>query len=188
MTMALSRQKRRCGRASGRSGFTLIEIMIVLAIIAIIMSASIPMVWKAMTKDDLARAANDVMEGCKTARDRAILTGAPYEFVISDKGDMNIHAAPQPKPSGPESASGTAAAAPEPTGSLMAGFPRKLGEDVMIQLIDVNFVDHMALPEAHVHFYPNGTSDEFTVVLAWKGAQKTVTLDVVTGLANLLTK
>ena len=54
------------------------------------------------------------------------------------------------------------AAAPIPAGPY-AGFPRKLGEDVMVQMIDVNFISHMERPEARVRFWPNGTSDEFTV-------------------------
>jgi type II secretion system protein H len=181
--MILSRQRRR-------SGFTIIEMMIVLAIIAIMMTASVPMIWKAMAKDDLARAVKDVMEGCKTARERAILNGSPYEFVITKEGDMTIGSVSQAKTPSPDTATEAAEAieAPktQPSGSLMAGFPRKLGQEVAIQLIDVNFVDHMAVHESHVHFYPNGTSDEFTIVLNWKGEQKTVTLDVVTGLPDLL--
>ncbi len=65
--------------------------------------------------------------------------------------------------------------------TLNTGFPRKLGEDVMIQLIDVNFVDHMQADAARVRFHPNGTSDHFTVVMNWKGKQRTVDLDIITG-------
>jgi len=56
-------------------GFTLIEIMIVLAIIMIIMTIGVPSVMRGLTRDDLSRAMNDTIEGCKTARDRAILQG-----------------------------------------------------------------------------------------------------------------
>ena len=54
----------------------------------------------------------------------------------------------------------------------------------MVQLVDVNFVEMMDEPEARVRFYPNGTSDEFTIVYSWHGKQRTVMLDVVTGLAE----
>jgi type II secretion system protein H len=190
MTLARTTRGFRLGviaRQGGRKaeGFTLVELMIVLAIIAIVMTMSVPMIWKAMAKDDLARAVNDVMEGCKLARDRAIISGTPHEFVISAKGDMTIGAAASGRQeSVPLGATGSA----QPTGSLMAGFPRHLGEDVIIQLIGVNNIELMDAPDAHVRFFPNGTSDAFTVVFAWKGAQRTVTLDMVTGLPEELTK
>lgn len=173
------------------SGFTMIEMMIVLAIIAIIMTAGIPTMWRAMQKNDLARAVNDVKEGCKLARDRAILQGIPYEFVMSAAGEMNIApgrirdvnatSGATPAPALTEDIGEEAPKPPEPPSTAMSGFPRKLGEDVMIQLIDVNYQDKMSAEEARVRFHPNGTSDHFTVVLNWKGQQRTVTLDIVTG-------
>jgi prepilin-type N-terminal cleavage/methylation domain-containing protein len=168
-------------RISPSPGFTIIEIMVVIAIIAIVMTTSIPMMWKALQKDDLARAVNDVMEGCKLARDRAILNGATYEFIVTGKGDMSVAPAPQQRPhSGGETPAPSNAS--QPNGSLMAGFPRHLGEEVIIQLIGVNDIELMDEPEAHVRFFPNGTSDSFTIVFMWHGAQRTVTTDIVTGL------
>jgi prepilin-type N-terminal cleavage/methylation domain-containing protein len=184
-----SEGKRPSRPARRNAGFTLIEIMIVVAIIAVVMATSIPMIWKAMSKNELSRAVNDVMEGCKAARDRAILSGKPYEFIVHNRGDLIVAPMPAP-PSGGE----MGGAAPDksvpfqPTGSLMPAFPRKLGEDVIVQLIDVNFVDHMDMPEARVRFFPNGTSDEFTIVLMVKGIQRTVTLDIITALPEELQK
>src|SRR5436190_1678305 len=144
-----------------KTAFTLIEIMIVIAIMAIVMAVGIPSMYRAMQKDELARAMNDTIEGCKMARDRAILQGIPYEFVVkSEGGELNVMPAPQRGPRGEET--GTGASKGDVTGSTYAAFPRKLGEDVMVQLVDVNFNDLMQAPEARVKFYPNGTSDEFT--------------------------
>lgn len=167
----------------------MVEIMIVLAIIAIVMTAGIPSMVRAMQKDDLARAVNDIMEGCKMARDRAILQGIPYEFVVSAGGQLTVNPAkvreiiaeapPEPGTNLEGSDAPRAVAAEPPT--LQSGFPRQLGEDVMIQLIDVNYVDHMEAEAARVRFHPNGISDHFTVVLAWKGKQRTVNLDIITG-------
>ena len=47
------------------------------------------------------------------------------------------------------------------------------------------FQDQMEFPEAHVRFFPNGTSDEFTVILSSATAEQEVTLDVITGLADV---
>jgi prepilin-type N-terminal cleavage/methylation domain-containing protein len=171
-----------------KAGFTLIEIMIVVGIIGIFMTMGVPSLMRSLEKDELSRAIRDTIEGCKTARDRAILQATPWEFIIKIEGDLaqlNVQAAPGEARAG--------AARGGPSGDSLKGspyslFPRKLGDDVMIQLIDVNFVNHMELPEARVRFYPNGTSDEFTVVYALKSGketrQRTVTLDIVTGQAT----
>lgn len=168
--------------------------MIVMAIIAIIMTMGVPSMMRAMEKDDLARAVTDVIEGCKTARDRAILQGMPWAFIVREDGQLTVEALPRERMGrGPE---GEMADAPQESGSSetsttassapYSGFPRQLGEDVMVQLIDVNFMDYMEAPAARVRFFPNGTSDEFTIVLAWKGKQRTVTVDIITGLATEL--
>lgn len=163
-----------------RRGFTLIEIMIVISIVAVITTAGIPLMWRALAKDDLARAVNDVMEGCKAARDRAILSGQTHEFVVKENGALEVAAAPVDPGLG-AGGGNPARAAALPSG-VVAAFPRALAKDVAIQLIDVNFRPQMEMPEARVRFFPNGTSDEFTVVMAAKGKQRTVTLDIVTGL------
>lgn len=175
------------GGRGASHGFTLIEIMVVVAIVSIVMAVGVPMAWKALQRDDLARAIRDTIEGLKTARDRAILQGVPYEFIVrAEDGALDVQPAPAPRAeeepfalaeSKPSTATSASAA-----GSPYDAFPRKLGEDVMVQLIDVNFIDHMQLPEARVRFFPNGTCDEFTVVYAWEGEQRVVTVDIVTGL------
>jgi hypothetical protein len=43
----------------------------------------------------------------------------------------------------------------------------------------------MEFPEARVRFFPNGTCDEFTVILSSATAEQQVSLDVVTGLADV---
>src|SRR5262249_5669578 len=144
------------------------------------MTIGVPSVMRGLTRDDLSRAMNDTVEGCKTARDRAILQGIPYEFVITSGGEMNVNALPPARgeptlPDAPTRSTRTVQAGP------YAGFRRHLGEDVAIQLVDVNFTSRMDDPEARVRFFPNGTCDEFTVVYNWKGKQRTAMADIVTG-------
>ena len=145
---------------------------------------------RAMEKDDLARAVRDVIEGCKTARDRAILQGVPWVFIVKENGQLNVEAAPREvrrvdMESGVEE-TGTAASSTAIPDAPYSGFPRQLGEDVMVQLIDVNFMSYMEAPEARVRFFPNGIADEFTIVMAWKGKQRSVTVDIITGQATEL--
>ena len=191
MRMLRENSRRSAGNARA---FTLIEIMIVMAIVAIIMATGVPSMMRAMEKDELAKAVNDVIEGCKTARDRAILQGVPWVFTVtSETGQLNVEAAPreirrteaEPAASESEETGGAGASSKIPAAPY-SGFPRKLGEDVMVQLIDVNFVSYMDAPEARVRFFPNGIADEFTIVVAFKGKQRSVTVDIVTGQATEL--
>jgi hypothetical protein len=56
-------------------------------------------------------------------------------------------------------------------------------------MIDVNFVEHKELETARVRFHPNGTCDEFTLIVQdpehdqWRK----ITLEVVTALADVTT-
>jgi prepilin-type N-terminal cleavage/methylation domain-containing protein len=173
-----------------RRGFTLIEIMVVIAIVAIVMTAGIPSVYRALQRDDLARAMNDTIEGCKTARDRAILQGIPYEFVVDpENSEFNVVAAPQKARRGESSVTGGGGESKSvSSGAPYAAFPRKFAHEVIIELADVNFVNLMQNAGEHgvarVKFFPNGTSDEFTIVYNFKGKQRTVMLDTVTGIAS----
>jgi prepilin-type N-terminal cleavage/methylation domain-containing protein len=179
----------RARAGSLKDAFTLVEIMVVVAIIGIIMAVGVPSMTRALDRDDRARAIKDTLEGCKTARDRAILQAVPWSFVVRNTGELVVEPVPQEafrgRPQVP-SDEGITETKSKPPESPYSGFPRKLGEDVMVQLVDVNFVDHMEAPEARVRFFPNGTADEFTIVLAWKGKQRTVMVDVVTGYATEL--
>jgi prepilin-type N-terminal cleavage/methylation domain-containing protein len=181
-----------------RRGFTLIEIMIVIGIIAMVMTAGVPMMTRALSKNQLAKAVNDVLEGCKLARDRAILQNTPYDFVIRNRSENDAEilveaakvkdpgvTATATRPVNPMTGSAQPAVAANKgeAGSLLGDFPRKIGADVVIELIYVNMVDHMDAAEARVRFYPNGTADEFTVILAYQGKRRTIKVDIVTGAA-----
>jgi prepilin-type N-terminal cleavage/methylation domain-containing protein len=170
---------------STRRAFTLIEIMIVIAIIAIVASAGVPLMTRAMNKDQLAKAVNDVLEGCKLARDRAILQNRPYDFVIRAKTENQWEMNVEPtkiKDAGTVGAS-TSTGGGKEAPSLIGDFPREFGRDVAFELIYVNLVDVMAASEARVRFYPNGTADEFTVVMNAHGKSRTIKVDIITGAA-----
>jgi type II secretory pathway pseudopilin PulG len=173
--------------------------MIVIGIIALVMTAGIPLMTRAMNKNQLAKAINDTLEGCKLARDRAILQNKPYDFVIRNRteteAEITVEEAREKDPGATPSAmagtsagttaapAGTAAGSGKNPGSLLGDFPRKLGDDVAVELVYVNMIDHMGAPEARVRFFPNGTSDEFMVTFAYQGNRRTVKVDIVTGAA-----
>jgi hypothetical protein len=154
------------------------------------------MMTRALNKDQLAKAVNDVLEGCKLARDRAILQNTEYDFVIRAKSEteweMNVeHGRQRDGAPGISTASAASGAAPGPTsgssykevGSLVGDFPRAFGRDIAFELIYVNLADVMATAEARVRFFRDGTADEFTLVMNAHGKQRTIKVDIITGAA-----
>ncbi len=179
------------GRTSSRSlanpaldsGFTLVEIMIVVAIIGIFAAAGLPSIIKLVSPNPLRKAVTDVVEGCSHARAQAILQGRPMEFVITADGAMSVRAAPERTESQSGSTLSFSTPAPAPVAETH-NFSAHLHQDVAISLLDVNFVDHMQAENATVRFFPNGTCDDFTVVLEWDGGIRKVSTEVVTGLTD----
>ena len=169
--------------------FTLIEIMLAISIAGIIMAIGLPAFVNAMRKEDLRKAVSEVVEGCNHARAQAILKGVPMEFVIRAE-DGNLSVQPARLRDGGEAfgrdASQIGQSAAEST-SIPSGFSSQLPSEVGVKLIYVNFRDKMELPEARVRFFPNGTSDEFTVILFSTKGEKKISLDLVTGLADVET-
>ena len=163
--------------------FTLVEIMIVTVIIMLIMATGVPPMVRAMRKDQLSQAVQDTIEGCKTARDRAILQGIPWAFVLTVDREFKVE--PMPGEVGQRTRGGGVATGAGSAGeSPYSGFPRKLGDDVLVEKIAVNFAEPDQESEVRVRFFPNGISDEFTVVYAIGQNQRFVKVDVVTGLAT----
>ena len=66
-----------------RRAFTLIEIMIVVAIIGLIAAMGVPSILQALRKDGMRKAVSDVKEGLDNARTRAIVSGQTTEVVFN---------------------------------------------------------------------------------------------------------
>lgn len=168
-------------------GFTLLELMIVISLAALVTAMGLPVFVRAMKKEGLRRAVSDVVEGCSYARSQAILRGAPMEFVIrAEGGSMSVE--PVRVRTSDEGLAGEPSrdmTSPSGEGSSAARFSAQLADEVAIKLLYVNFQDLMEFPEARVRFFPNGTSDEFTVILTAADGEQKISLDVVTALADV---
>jgi len=141
-----------------RTAFTLIEIMIVVSLMGLMLAMGMPSIVKTLRKEGMRKATDDMMEACKSARAEAILKQKTEELVIHPQ-DGTISA----------------------PGFKTATLPK----NVEIQILGVNFVQYEQADEAKVHFFPNGTSDEFTMVLQDdQGQTRKFTLDIMTALPD----
>ena len=180
--------------------FTLIELMIVVAIIGLVATISIPPIYRAMHPEPLSTAVNGVVDACAKARARAIWQSAPVDLRFSPQdGHYEVVNAPKDAkpvdPNAPPAPTATPAAGgntvpdfgdnpqPKPPDGLSGQFP----DQIRIDMLDVNFRECKDDDEARVRFYPNGTCDEFTIILHSldTGDSRKITLELVTSVADV---
>jgi prepilin-type N-terminal cleavage/methylation domain-containing protein len=165
-----------------RRGFTLIEIMIVVAIMAIVMAISIPFAYKALRRDAFNQALRDMEEIFANARAQAIMQGSKAEVIIhKDKFDLSAPAAT----TNSDTISGHMEA--NLAASAHSGRSTQLTDKVGIAALKINGVSFMDAEEARVRFYPNGTCDELRIVLINMDNREMrgIFLEVTTGLATI---
>lgn len=165
---------------SARRAFTLIEIMVVVGIIAIIVGIGIPSLVMSLKREGMRKAVNDVTEVLSSARAQAILSGNevhvmfyPLERRFSVGGS-------------PPAAEYTGEPAPKPQrSSAPTSLSGQLPEEISIEMFDVNLLEYRESEWVRVRFFPNGTSDEMTLVLrSPKNEWQKISLEVTTGLAT----
>ena len=187
--MTINRLISRCSgvatSASPRSAaFTLIEIMIVVGLLAIIAGMGVPSLLSAMRKEGMRKAVSDVVEACNTARATAILTSQPVDLVIRPfEKSFNVSAASSPSTSDGDSGGFSTGDTPaEPVKGFSGAFP----QGIHIEILGVNFQEMQEAEEARIRFYPNGTSDEFTIILRSDSNEyRKITLEIVTALPEV---
>ena len=139
--------------------FTLLEIMVVVAIIGLIFLMGIPAIREATHREAMSQAIRDMAEACKDARARAILGSKPAELrIFPHSGRIEIGDVS----SAPAVDDASAGSAP---GKSVPGFSGQLSDHLTIEKLYVNFFEFQEAEVARVRFYPNGTSDEFLMVL-----------------------
>ncbi len=141
-------------------GFTLIEIIVVVGIIGMIMAMGAPTLFRMLHQEGFTKTTSDMMDLCASARARAILQGVTTEITF------------HPHERRCELAGG--------------GGSVTFGNNVSVEMLDVNLLEYKDAPVAHVRFFPNGTSDEMTLILRSDRNQwRKIALEITTGLASL---
>lgn len=165
-------RRRLPSRIGARRAFTLLELMMVVAIIGLVMAMGIPAMLSITHEAPLRKGVNDILEICARTRAQAILQNQTTTITFF--------------PLTKEISTGVAVDAAQPSTRLgnPAVTSTKLGEGVEIAMLDVNLSDFGASEQAQVHFYPNGTCDELTIVLFSSGDYRKISLEPTTALAR----
>jgi prepilin-type N-terminal cleavage/methylation domain-containing protein len=146
--------------------FTLIEVMIVVAIMGLIAAMGVPSLLQMYHKEGMRKAVSDVEDVCSEARARAILQNLTVSVVFYPPD--NRFEVQGGKTSG---------------SALVASSVLPAGVD--IAMLDINLDDYGASPWARVFFYPDGTSDEMTLVLHSSDDWEKITLEFATATATV---
>jgi prepilin-type N-terminal cleavage/methylation domain-containing protein len=171
-----------------KAAFTLIELMVVLGIMAIIMAMGIPSILRIWRKEGMRKATADVVEVCSKARAQAILSGSPMDVVfhplerrLEIGGGSGGGGGSPPRTEGEGEFAVERRATPSSSDSSA-----QISEEIMIEMLDINLSEYKDSEWARVRFFPNGTSDEMTLVLrSDKNVWRKVSLEVTTGLASV---
>jgi prepilin-type N-terminal cleavage/methylation domain-containing protein len=162
-----------CSSIQNCRAFTLIELMMVVAIIGLMMASGVPAILSVTREAPLRKATNDMMEICTRARAQAILHEQTMTVVFHPRV-REVALSGGAGTSGPPTRVGRAAV-------NAATFD----PSVVIEGLGINNFDYTESDEARVRFFSNGTSDEMTLVLSSGGEYRKITLEVTTALASV---
>lgn len=165
--------------------FTLIEIMIVVAMLGIVLAMGAPSFVQVLTKEPLRQAVSDVTETLSHARAIAILQGTSTQVLFRGDGQLAVKAIPERRNAqrGDAASDGVVSGEEDVEGQVLLS--RQLHPDIAITMLEVNFRSQMERESARVRFHSNGTCDDFTIVLESRGGVRLITLDPITSLADV---
>jgi prepilin-type N-terminal cleavage/methylation domain-containing protein len=149
--------KTAAAKKNPRRAFTLIEIMIVVAIIGLIAAMGVPSILQMLKKDGIRKAASDVTELLGDARADAILKNE-NAYVYFRPADNRLDSS--------------------------IGKSVTLPDGVAMEAIGINLMDFSETEESRVRFFPDGTCDELTLVLHSGADRRKITLEFSTSIAS----
>ena len=163
-----------------KRAFTLVEIMVVVAVMGLLIGISIPAFRNITKKAPLEQGVSDVESLCRQARAEAIVRQQAMEVLFNEAEEIV--------------ALTTAARviiAPDPFTGLMTKTTEEtqlidqVALEVDLQIIEPE-PDEFTVDEIRIRFYPNGTSETLELRVVGDGEAYRLTLDPVTGRTAVL--
>lgn len=183
MTTLSTGLSTRSRSAFSRSGFTILELLLVLSVLAVLVGLSWPSVERYLVENRLRGSIRDLRRIAGGARAKAIETGLVYQFRY-EPGGRNYIVLPQELPEtaaasgvAQTNASGKTVKTPTDSGQLDEScfFPtavptqpgqivvERLSQDVLALLETPSFGLNNVTWSQAVRFYPDGTADDISL-------------------------
>ena len=158
----------------------------VVGIVGMVLAMGMPAFIRSMKSDPLRQAVSDIENACSKARAAAIMSGVPAELVISADGHLSVSEVPDQRAQSDDAGATRTDSTSESAVPAAPFFSAQWQADVVqVSLLYVNLKAQDEATESRVHFFPNGTSDEFTIILQVGNEMRKISLEVVTGLVNV---
>ena len=155
------------------AAFTLMELMVVVAIIGLVGAMSVPSILQMRREGPMRKAVNDFMELCDRARAGAVLKDTTTAIVFHPgAGEIDLEG-------GDANQALTSRLGQKP---IMSSH---LDPSVSIEGLGINLKDWTQAETAPVHFYENGTCDEMTLIFLCGGQREMITLELATALPTV---
>lgn len=180
--MRICRENRGADRTFFRrdaAAFTLIEIMIVCALMALICATAVPSIYQITKKEGMRRAVGDLKDVCDNARSKAIYTGndAAVIFKLQERRFYIVGGA-----AARVSLNTDVSSVPEFEPAPGTGTTGIIPEDITLEMLDVNLSEYKDSEWARIMFHSDGTCDEATIVYHSDKEYRKITLEPGTGL------
>lgn len=157
----------------GKRAFTLLELMVVVAIIGLVAAMAVPSILQMRHAAPMRRAIDDVFELCDRARAGAVMKDTTATITF------------HPLTKSAELANGDSNAALSKRLGKPPVMAMQFDPSVDIEGLEINLKDWTQAENAPVKFYDNGTCDEMRLFLACNGEREIISLELTTALPSV---
>lgn len=158
-----------------KRAFTLVEIMVVVAVMGLLIGISIPAFRNITNKAPLEQGISDVESLCRQARAEAIVKQQAMDVLFNDAEEIVALTTAARVITAPDPFTGLMIKTTEETHLI-----DQVALEVDLQIIEPE-PDEFTVDEIRIRFYPNGTSETLELRVVSNDEAYRLTLDPVTG-------